>query len=167
MAINIDGFYVTSVDMMTLFNNANELEAMLDELQDCTISNTQENNDITGKNGAVIGTLKRNKAVTITANSGLIVGGGIAVQTGSEVETGSFIVRKSEIVTVESDTATILELLSELLAQKLLLFVRKVWAVCSKEIMNRTQPLQQQESFHMPIKHLHFLLVTLKMDSKL
>ena len=107
MAINIDGFYVTSVDMMTLFNNANELEAMLDELQDCTISNTQENNDITGKNGAVIGTLKRNKAVTITANSGLIVGGGIAVQTGSEVETGSFIVRKSEIVTVESDTATI------------------------------------------------------------
>ena len=26
MAINIDGFYVTSVDMMTLFNNANELE---------------------------------------------------------------------------------------------------------------------------------------------
>ena len=107
MAINIDGFYVTSVDMMTLFNNANELEAMLDELQDCTISNTQENNDITGKNGAVIGTLKRNKAVTITANSGLIVGGGIAVQTGSEVETGSFIVRKSEIVTVNSNSATI------------------------------------------------------------
>lgn len=107
MAINIDGFYVTSVDMMTLFNNADELEAMLDELQDCTISNTQENNDITGKNGAVIGTLKRNKAVTITANNGLIVGGGLAVQTGSEVEAGSFIVRKNEIVTVNSNSATI------------------------------------------------------------
>ena len=69
-------FYVTSVDMMTLFNNANELEAMLDELQDCTISNTLKRIMILlVKNGAVIGTLKRNKAVTITANSGLIVGG--------------------------------------------------------------------------------------------
>ena len=87
MAINIDGFYVTSVDLMTLFNNENQLEAMLDELQDVTISNTQENSDITGKNGAVIGTLKRNKAVTVTANSGLIVGGALAAQTGSDVET--------------------------------------------------------------------------------
>lgn len=107
MAINIDGFYVTSVDMMTLFNNADELEAMLDELQDCTISNTQENNDITGKNGAVIGTLKRNKAVTITANSGLIVAGALAVQTGSDVERGSYIIRRNEIVTVTGNSATI------------------------------------------------------------
>lgn len=105
MAINIDGFYVTSVDLMTLFNNENQLEAMLDELQDVTISNTQENSDITGKNGAVIGTLKRNKAVTVTANSGLIVGGALAAQTGSDVETGSYIVRANEILTVNSNSA--------------------------------------------------------------
>ena len=105
--INIDGFYVTSVDDMSMFNNANQLEAMLDEIQDCTISNTQENNDITGKNGAVIGTFKRNKAVTVTVNSGLIVGGALAVETGSDVETGSFIVRATDILTVESNTVTL------------------------------------------------------------
>ena len=77
MAMNVDGFYVTSVDMASFFDNANNLVAMLDEIQDATISNTQENNDITGKNGAVIGTLKRNKAVNITINNGLIVAGEI------------------------------------------------------------------------------------------
>ena len=107
MAISIDGFYVTSLDMMTLFDNANNLEAMLDELQDATIENTQENNDITGKNGAVIGTLKRNKAVNVTANSGLIVAGALAAQTGSEVEEGTFVVRATEILTVNSNSATL------------------------------------------------------------
>ena len=90
MAISIDGFYVTSLDQLTGFNNANEIEFILDELQDSTISNTQENNDITGKNGAAIGTLKRNKAVTVSGNNGLLVGGGMAAQTGSDVEEGSF-----------------------------------------------------------------------------
>lgn len=107
MAINIDGFYVTSLDQLTCFNNANELEMILDELQDSTISNTQENNDITGKNGAIIGTLKRNKAVTVSGNNGLLVGGGMAVQTGSDVETGTFTVRSTEIVTVKSNKATL------------------------------------------------------------
>lgn len=107
MAINIDGFYVTSLDQLTCFNNANQLEMILDELQDSTISNTQENNDITGKNGAVIGTLKRNKAVTVSGNNGLLVGGGMAVQTGSDVETGSFIVRATDIVSVSDNSATL------------------------------------------------------------
>lgn len=105
--VSVDGFYVTSLDMLTAYNNAGELEMMLDELQDSTISNTQENNDVTGKNGAVIGTLKRNKAVTVSGNNGLLVGGGLAAQTGSDVETGSFIVRKTEIVTVNSNSATL------------------------------------------------------------
>lgn len=107
MAMNIDGFYVTSLDQLTCFNNANELEMVLDELQDSTISNTQENNDITGKNGAVIGTLKRNKAVTVSGNNGLLVGGGMAAQTGSDVETGSFVVRATDIVTVTDNSATL------------------------------------------------------------
>lgn len=105
--VNIDGFYVTSLDQLTCFNNANELEMVLDELQDSTISNTQENNDITGKNGAVIGTLKRNKAVTVSGNNGLLVGGGMAVQTGSDVETGTFIVRATDILTVSENSVTL------------------------------------------------------------
>lgn len=104
MAISIDGFYVTSLDQLTGFNNANEIEFILDELQDSTISNTQENNDITGKNGAVIGTLKRNKAVTVSGNNGLLVGGGMAAQTGSDVEEGSFIIRATDVLTVASNS---------------------------------------------------------------
>ena len=107
MAMNVDGFYVTSVDMASFFDNANNLVAMLDEIQDATISNTQENNDITGKNGAVIGTLKRNKAVNITINNGLIVAGAIAMETGSPVETGKYIIRATEILTVQSNAATL------------------------------------------------------------
>lgn len=107
MAMNIDGFYVTSVDMASFFDNSNNLVAMLDEIQDTTISNTQENNDITGKNGAVIGTLKRNKAVSVTINNGLLVAGAIAMETGSEVETGTYIVRATEILTVNSNSATL------------------------------------------------------------
>ena len=105
--VNIDGFYVTSLDRLTCFNNANELEMILDELQDSTISNTQENNDLTGKNGSVIGTLKRNKAVTVSGNNGLLVGGGMAVQTGSDVETGTFVVRATDVLTVKNNAATL------------------------------------------------------------
>lgn len=107
MAMNVDGFYVTSVDMASFFDNANNLVAMLDEIQDATISNTQENNDVTGKNGAVIGTLKRNKAVSVTINNGLLVAGAIAMETGSPVETGTYVIRATEILTVNSNSATL------------------------------------------------------------
>lgn len=39
--------------------------------------------------------------------NGLLVGGALAAQTGSDVEDGTFIVRKPEIVTVYSGTATL------------------------------------------------------------
>ena len=105
--INTDRLIITSIDQITAYNNANELEFILDELQDCTISNTQENTDVTGKNGAVIGRLKRNKAVTISGNNGFIVGGAIAAQTGADVEQGAFNVRTMEILTVASNSVTL------------------------------------------------------------
>lgn len=107
MAVDVNKLMITSLDTITCFNNAGELEFILDELQDSTISNTQENNDITGKQGRIIGTLKRNKAVTVTGNNGFVVGGAMAAQTGSDVEQGTFKVRKSEVVTVTSGSATI------------------------------------------------------------
>ena len=103
----VDGYYITSLDQLMTFNSANELEFIMDELQDSTISNTQENNDITGKNGAVVGTLKRNKAVTVSGNNGLIVAGAIAAQTGSTVESGKFTIRTTDILTVESNSVTL------------------------------------------------------------
>lgn len=104
----VDGYYIASLDQLTAFNNANQLEFVMDELQDTTIANSQENNDITGKNGAVIGTLKRNKAVTVSGNNGLIIAGAIAAQTGADVETGSFIVRATDILEVKSNAVTLL-----------------------------------------------------------
>ena len=105
--INADKLFITSVDQITAYNNANELEFILDEVQDTTISNSQENTDITGKGGAVIGTLKRNKAVTISGNNGFIVGGGLVAQTGSDVEQGAFTIRTMEILTVASNSVTL------------------------------------------------------------
>lgn len=104
--VNTDKLLLVSIDTITAFNNAKQLEFILDEIQDATISNTQENTDITGKQGRIIGTLKRNKAVNITGNNGFVVGGAMAAQTGSNVEIGSFTVRVSETLTVSSNTAT-------------------------------------------------------------
>lgn len=103
----VDGYYIVSLDQLMTYNNADELEFVMDELQDTTISNSQENNDITGKNGAVIGTLKRNKAVTVSGNNGLIVAGAIAAQTGSNVETGKFTIRATDILTVADNSVTL------------------------------------------------------------
>lgn len=105
--VNTDRLLITSIDQITAYNNANELEFIMDELQDTTLSNTQENVDITGKNGAIIGQLKRNKAVTISGNNGFVVGGVIAAQTGADVETGSFTVRTMEILTVADNAVTL------------------------------------------------------------
>lgn len=105
--IDVSKLIITEIDQITCFNNAGELEFIMDELQDATINNTQEKVDITGKGGRKISSLKRNKAVTVSATNGLIVGGALAAQTGSDVETGSFKVRKTEILTVTDNSATI------------------------------------------------------------
>lgn len=106
MAVNTDKLIITSLDQATFFNNAGELEFVMDELQDTTISNAQEKVDITGRNGAKIAQLKRNKSVTITGNNGFLVGGGLAAQTGAEVEQGTFNIRVSEVLTVKSNAVT-------------------------------------------------------------
>jgi hypothetical protein len=105
--IDVSKLIITEVDQITAFNNAGELEFIMDEIQDATISNTQEKTDITGKGGRKIGSLKKNKGVTISATNGVLVGGALAAQTGTEIEQGSFKVRKTEIATVSSNKATI------------------------------------------------------------
>lgn len=105
--IDVSKLIITQIDQITCFNNAGELEFIMDEIQEGTISNTQEKSDITGKGGRKIGSLKKNKGVTVSATNGIVVGGALAAQTGTEVEQGSFKVRKWETVVVNSDSATI------------------------------------------------------------
>lgn len=105
--IDVSKLSITEIDQITCFNNAGELEFIMDEIQEGAINNTQEKVDITGRGGRKIGSLKKNKAVTITATNGLLVGGALAAQTGTAVEQGSFKVRKTEVVAINSNKATL------------------------------------------------------------
>lgn len=87
MALNTNDITVTSLETITAFDpSTGEFLWVLDELQDATISNEEETTDITGKQGRLLNTLKRNKTVTISGSNGLLSGGLMATQTGGEFE---------------------------------------------------------------------------------
>ena len=106
MSVDVNKLSITQIDQITCFNIANELEFIMDEIQEGSINNTQEKVDITGKGGRKIGSLKKNKAVNVSATNGVLVGGALAAQTGSDVEQGSFKVRVTDVITVKTNAAT-------------------------------------------------------------
>lgn len=106
MAVDVNKLSITQIDQITCFNNANELEFIMDEIQQGAINNTQEKVDITGKGGRKISSLKKNKAVTVSATNGLLVGGALAAQTGSEVEQGTYKVRVTDVIAVNTNAGT-------------------------------------------------------------
>ena len=106
MAVDVSKLIITEVAQITAFNNAGELEFIMDEVQDGSIQSSQEKTDLTGRNGRKIASLKKNKAVTVSATSGVLVGGALAAQTGTEVEQGTFKVRITDVLTVTSNKAT-------------------------------------------------------------
>jgi len=80
---------ITSLDMITGFALAADGGAFmfaLDELQDATLSQSEDKVDITGKQGRKITSLKRNKAVTVSGTNGLLSSNLLAAQVGSEFE---------------------------------------------------------------------------------
>lgn len=107
MSVDVNKLVISEIAQITAFNNAGELEFILDELQNGDINNTQDKSDVTGRNGRKIASMKKNKAVTVSATNGLLVGGLLAAQTGTEVEQGKFKVRVTDIVTVSSNKCTI------------------------------------------------------------
>ena len=106
MAVDVNKLIITEVAQITAFNNAGELEFIMDEVKDGTISNSQEKTDITGRNGRKIASLKKNKAVTVSATNGVLVGGALAAQTGTEVEQGTFKVRITDVITITGNEGT-------------------------------------------------------------
>lgn len=104
MAVDVSKLVITEVAQITAFNNANELEFIMDEVQNGSIKNTQEKSDVTGRNGRKIASLKKNKAVTVSATNGVLVGGALAAQTGTEVEQGKFNVRITDVMAVTNNT---------------------------------------------------------------
>lgn len=85
--VNANDITITSLETITAFDIVTgSFKWVLDELQNATIANTQETTDITGKQGRLLNTLKKNKAVTISGNNGMISGGLLETQTGSTFE---------------------------------------------------------------------------------
>lgn len=85
MKVNVNDLTITTLDIITAFDPSTGAWLFtLDELQNATIANSEEKVDITGKGGRKLGSIKRNKAVTISGSNGLISGGMLAVQTGGE-----------------------------------------------------------------------------------
>lgn len=84
MSINVNDITITSLETITAFDIVSgAFKWVLDELQNATIANTQETTDITGKQGRLLNTLKRNKAVTVSGNNGLLSGGMLETQVGN------------------------------------------------------------------------------------
>lgn len=87
MSVNVNDITITSLETMTAFDIATgAFKWVLDELQSSTIANTQETTDITGKQGRLLNTLKRNKGVTVSGNNGLISGGMLETQVGNSFQ---------------------------------------------------------------------------------
>lgn len=103
----VNDLAITSLETITAFHPVSgAFMWMLDELQNATIANTQETTDITGKQGRLLNTLKRNKAVTISGNNGLVSGGLLATQTGGSFENKKTNVMYPDYLTVTGDKAT-------------------------------------------------------------
>ncbi len=98
---------ITSLETITGFDiTTGELLFVLDELQNASIANTQEVQEITGKGGRLLSQLKRNKAVTISGTNGMLSGGLLAVQTGGAFENKATEVSWTDYLTVSSNAAT-------------------------------------------------------------
>ena len=104
--LSIADITLTSLDTITAFEMNGDPAFILDELQDATISNTQDAQEVTGKGGRKLASLKRNKAVTISGNNGLISAGLVEAQTGGEFEADDDAkVAWVDYVTIESNKA--------------------------------------------------------------
>ncbi len=105
--VNIADLTITSLETITGFDIVTgDFLFLLDELQNATIANTQETQEITGKGGRRLSNLKRNKAVTISGTNGMLSGGLMATQTGGEFENKQTEVAWIDYLTVASAEAT-------------------------------------------------------------
>lgn len=78
---------VTSLETITAFGIlTGNYMFTLDELQNATIGQTQDKQEITGKQGRKIANMKRNKAITVSGTNGLLSHGLMEMQTGGKFE---------------------------------------------------------------------------------
>lgn len=104
--MNINDITFTSIEVITAFDIATgDYKFTLDELQNATIAQSQEETEITGKQGRKLSTLKKNKSVTISGTNGLVSGGLMELQTGSAFKNKTTEVLWTDYLTVNSNAA--------------------------------------------------------------
>lgn len=107
MSINIDDIAFTSLDTITCFDIGTGIHLFtLDELQSGSIANSQEKQDITGKQGRKLTSLKKNKAVVVSGTNGLVSGGLMAHQVGGKFAEKVTEVMWNDYLTVSGNAAT-------------------------------------------------------------
>lgn len=105
--MNIDKFTITSFDQIVGFDRTTgNLEMILDELTDFTLSQEEEKVEISGKGGRTIGSLKKNKKVTGKGTNGMLSGGSLATMLGSDIESGDFTIKYTDTISVASNKGT-------------------------------------------------------------
>lgn len=103
----IQDITITSLETITVFDIVTgNYKFTLDELQNATIAQSQDSQEITGKGGRRLNTLKRNKAITISGTNGLLSGGLLEMQTGGSFENKVANVMWTDYLTVSSNAAT-------------------------------------------------------------
>lgn len=108
--VYVQDIAITSLDTITTFALAADGGAYmftLDELQDATLSQTEDKVDITGKQGRKLTSLKRNKAVTVSGTNGLVSSNLLAAQVGSEFEQKDTEVMWCDVLTVNGGKVTL------------------------------------------------------------
>lgn len=104
---NVNDIMITSIETINAFDVVTgAYKFTLDELQSTTIAQTEDKSEITGKGGRKLSNVKRNKAVTISGDSGLVSGGLLEVQTGGTFKNGTTEVMWTDYLTVSSNEAT-------------------------------------------------------------
>lgn len=105
--MNINDITITSLETISAFDIATgTYKFTLDELQKATIASTEEKSEITGKGGRKLANLKRNKAVTISGENGMVSGGLLEMQTGGTFENKATEVMWTDYLTVSGNAAT-------------------------------------------------------------
>ena len=104
--MNINDIAITSLETITGFDilTGNYLFT-LDELQNASIANSEEKQDITGKQGRKLTSLKRNKAVTVSGTNGLLSGGLFELQVGNKFVDAATEVMWTDYLTVSKNAA--------------------------------------------------------------
>lgn len=104
--MNINDIAITSLETITGFDilTGNYLFT-LDELQNASIANSEEKQDITGKQGRKLTSLKRNKAVTVSGTNGLLSGGLFELQVGNKFVDAATEVMWTDYLTVSNNAA--------------------------------------------------------------